>query len=283
MVGRSIGGRRAPPRWPARCRVSDGGVEEVGARQPLRRRHLRGGHLMCGVSFLVTWLVLDEEATISTDVKRGRNHSHRCSEIVESVEAQEWAPCEPSERSVDLRRTLHMVETESCREHRVGTGAERIEGYAVTVDDSTTAVRVWPRLVERLPLTVVTDSLPAIDELAADPRVRLQAIGGDHLADVHPSGATADLELACIAGLGVLLVDHTDTTRRAVHRFCVLPHLEAVVVDDRADAGEIKRLCARGADVVVAPTPGGPRASQSPPAGESAEAQDAADADAPEP
>jgi DeoR/GlpR family transcriptional regulator of sugar metabolism len=155
--------------------------------------------------------------------------------------------------------------------------------HAVTVDDSPTAVRVWPRLVERLPLTVVTDSLPAIDELAADPRVRLQAIGGDQLADVHPSGGTVDLERACMARLGALLSDHTDTTSRAVHRSGVLPHFEAVVVDDRVDAGEIKRLCARGADVVVAPTPGGPRASQPPPAGENAEAQDGADTDAPEP
>jgi DeoR/GlpR family transcriptional regulator of sugar metabolism len=301
--------------------------------------------------------VLAKEATTSADAKRGRNYSRRRSQIVELVKAQGWAriddladqfgvstmtihrdldhldsqgmlrkvrsgaeapPSEAFERSVDLRRTSSVVEKEAVANAGFAWAAERVEMQAVALDDSTTALHVLPRLVERLPLTVVTNFLPVINELAADPRVRLHAIGGDYVADFasfigtqamraleavhydvlfmsvpavargmcfHPSSAAADLKLAFMesAELRVLLIDHTKTTRRAVYRICGLSHFDAVVVDDRLDASEIERLGASGANVVVAPTPGGPRASESPPAGESAEAQEEVDADAPEP
>lgn len=298
-----------------------------------------------------------EEATTSANAEPGRNHFRRRSQIVELVKAQGWAriddladkfgvstmtihrdldhldsrgmlrkvrsgaeapPPEAFERSVELRRTLDVVAKEAVANAGFAWAAERVKMQAVALDDSTTALHVLPRIVERLPLTVVTNFLPAIGELAADPRVRLHAIGGDYVPDFssflgpqamraleavrydvlfmsvpavahgmcfHPSSAAADLKRAFMdsAELRILLIDHTKTTRRAVHRICGLSHFDAVVVDDGVDARELERLRASGANVVVAPTPGGPRASDSPPAGGSGEAQDKADADAPEP
>ena len=158
---------------------------------------------------------------------------------------------------------------------------------AVAVDDSTTALHVLPALRAHLPLTVVTNFLPAINELATDPEIRLNAVGGDYVPDFssfvgpqsvrtlrdmhydvlfmsvpavsramcfHPSSAAADLKRAFIesAELSILLVDHTKFTRRAIHRICDLVEFDAVVVDDGLEPEDLQRLEDAGANVVVA-------------------------------
>lgn len=198
------------------------------------------------------------------------------------------APTEAFERNVDLRRTLNVAEKEAVADAGFAWAAERVTMEAVGLDDSTTALHVLPRLLERLPLTVVTNFLPAINAVSSYRGVRLNAIGGDYTADFssfmgsqavdalrgvhydvlfmsvpavtrgmcfHPSSSAADLKRAFMesAELRVLLVDHTKLARRAVHRICSLTAFDAVVVDAGVDLGEAAQLRAAGANVVVAP------------------------------
>jgi DeoR/GlpR family transcriptional regulator of sugar metabolism len=199
----------------------------------------------------------------------------------------EAPPSEAFERNVDLRRALNLTEKRAVAIAGYGWAAQRVDMQAVAVDDSTTALHVLPSLRAHLPLTVVTNFLPAINELSTDPGVRLNAVGGDYVSDFssfvgpqsvralrdmhydvvfmsvpavsrgmcfHPSSAAADLKRAFIdsAELSVLLVDHTKFTRRAVHRICDLELFDAVVVDDGLDPEAVRSLEEGGANVVVA-------------------------------
>lgn len=199
----------------------------------------------------------------------------------------EATPSEAFERSVDLRRALNLAEKQAVAQAGFEWAADRVDMQAVALDDSTTALHVVPALRDRLPMTIVTNFLPAITELATDPEVRLTAIGGDFVPDFssfvgpaavrslhdvhydvafmsvpavsrgmcfHPSGVAAELKRAFMASaeLSVLLIDHTKVTRRAVHRICDLAEFDAVVVDDGLDPDGVKALEDVGANIVVA-------------------------------
>lgn len=199
----------------------------------------------------------------------------------------EATPSEAFERSVDLRKVLNLAEKQALARAGFEWAADRVDMQAVALDDSTTALHVVPALRGRLPMTIVTNFLPAINELATDPDVRLNAIGGDYVPDFssfigpaavralhdvhydvafmsvpavsrgmcfHPSGAAAELKRAFMASaeLSVLLIDHTKVTRRAVHRICDLREFDAVVVDDGLDPDGIKTLEDCGANIVLA-------------------------------
>ncbi len=199
----------------------------------------------------------------------------------------EAPPSEAFERNVDLRKALNLAEKQAVARAGFEWAAERVDMQAVATDDSTTALHVLPALLRRLPMTIVTNFLPAINELATDPRVRLNAIGGDYVPDFssfvgpqavralgdmhydvvfmsvpavsrgmcfHPSGTAAELKRAYMASaeLSVLLIDHTKPTRRAIHRICDLDDFDAVVVDDGLDPVAIQQLEDCGANVVVA-------------------------------
>jgi DeoR/GlpR family transcriptional regulator of sugar metabolism len=199
----------------------------------------------------------------------------------------EAPPSEAFERNIDFRKALHLAEKQAVARVAFEWAAERVRMQAVAMDDSTTALQVLPLLSTLLPLTVVTNFLPAINELATDPRVRLNAVGGDYVADFssfvgpqsvralrdmhydvvfmsvpavsrgmcfHPSSAAADLKRAFMASaeLSVLLIDHTKVARRAIHRICDLADFDVVVVDEGLGSDEVQRLRDGGADVVVA-------------------------------
>jgi DeoR/GlpR family transcriptional regulator of sugar metabolism len=199
----------------------------------------------------------------------------------------EAPPSEAFERNVDLRRALNLTEKHAVARAGYEWAAQRVDMQAVAIDDSTTALHVLPSLRAHLPLTVVTNFLPAINELSTDPGVRLNAIGGDYVPDFssfvgpqsvrtlrdmhydvlfmsvpavsrgicfHPSSAAADLKRAFIesAELRVLLIDHTKLTRRAIHRICDLEQFDVVVVDDGLEPEAVQRLEEGGANVVVA-------------------------------
>ncbi|MHC9292362.1 DeoR/GlpR family DNA-binding transcription regulator [Mycobacterium sp. LTG2003] len=259
-------------------------------------------------------------------LRRTSNHSHRRSEIVEFVRARGWArideladqfsvstmtihrdldhlhaqgmlrkvrsgaeapPSEAFERNIDLRKALNLAEKRAVAKAGFDWATDKVEMQAVAMDDSTTALHVLPRLSERLPLTVVTNFLPAINELSADPRVRLNAIGGDYVPEFssfvgvqavralrdmhydvlfmsvtavsrgmcfHPSSAAAELKRAFMesAELRVLLIDHTKLARRAIHRICALEDFDAVVIDAGVSAEDMQHLEATGANIIVA-------------------------------
>lgn len=264
---------------------------------------------------------------MSAQSSRTGNHSHRRSEIVEFVKARggarideladvfgvstmtihrdldhlhargmlrkvrsgaEAPPSEAFERNIDLRKSLNLAEKQAVAQAGFAWAAGRVDMQAVALDDSTTALHLLPALFEHLPLTVVTNFLPAINELSADPRVRLNAIGGDFIPEFssfvgpqsvralrdmhydvlfmsvpavsrgmcfHPSSAAADLKRAFMASaeIRVLLIDHTKMSRRAIHRICDLEEFDAVVVDDGLGAEEMQRIEAGGANLIVAP------------------------------
>ena len=199
----------------------------------------------------------------------------------------EAPPNESFERNVDLRTALNLAEKEAVARTGFDWAASRVDMRAVATDDSTTALHVLPALRRRDPMTVVTNFLPAINELATDPRVRLNAIGGEYVPDFssfvgpqavralgnvhydvlfasvpaisrglcfHPSDAAAELKRAFMASaeLSVLLIDHTKVTRRAMHRICNLEDFDAVVVDDGLSPDGIQELEDSGANVIVA-------------------------------
>lgn len=199
----------------------------------------------------------------------------------------EAPPSEAFERTIDFRKALNLAEKRAVARAALEWAADKVDMQAIALDDSTTALQVLPLLSAFLPLTVVTNFLPAINDLAAEPRVRLNAVGGDYVADYssfvgpqsvralrdmhydvafmsvpavsrgmcfHPSSAAADLKRAFMesAELSVLLIDHTKVARRAIHRICDLSDFSVVVVDGGLEAGEIQRLQDGGANVVVA-------------------------------
>ncbi len=258
---------------------------------------------------------------------RGSSHAHRRSEIVEFVRARggvrideladrfgvstmtihrdldhldakgmlrkvrsgaEAPPSEAFERNIDVRKAVNLAEKQAVARVGFELAANEVRMQAVALDDSTTALHVLPLLSTLLPLTVVTNFLPAINELATEPRVRLNAVGGDYVADFssfvgpqsvralrdmhydvvfmsvpavsrgmcfHPSSVAADLKRAFMdnAERRVLLVDHTKFARRAIHRICALADFDVVVVDEGIDASQVRSLEDGGANVVVAP------------------------------
>lgn len=221
-------------------------------------------------------------------IHRDLDHLHAQGMLRKVRSGAEAPPSEAFERNIELRKALNLAEKRAVARVAFEWAASRARLQAVAMDDSTTALHLLPALVAHLPLTVVTNFLPAINELSTDPSVRLNAIGGDYVPEFssfigpqsiralrdmhydvvfmsvpavsrgmcfHPSSASADLKRAFMesAEMRVLMIDHTKVTRRAIHRICDVADFDAVVVDSRIDADDLQRLRDGGANVVVAP------------------------------
>jgi DeoR/GlpR family transcriptional regulator of sugar metabolism len=220
-------------------------------------------------------------------IHRDLDHLHAQGMLRKVRSGAEAPPSEAFERNVELRKALNLHEKQAVARAGYDWAASRIQMQAIGVDDSTTALHVLPLLLSHMPLTVVTNFLPAINELSLEPKVRLNAIGGDFVPEFssfvgpqsvralrdmhydvlfmsvpavsrgmcfHPSSPAADIKRAFMesAELRVLLLDHTKLARRAIHRICDLTGFDAVVVDDGADAQELERLADSGVNIVVA-------------------------------
>jgi DeoR/GlpR family transcriptional regulator of sugar metabolism len=228
----------------------------------------------------------DQFGVSTMTIHRDLDHLHAQGMLRKVRSGAEAPPSEAFERNIDLRKALNLAEKQAIAKASFAWAAERVDMQAVAMDDSTTALHLLPTLFGHLPLTVVTNFLPAINELSSDPRVRLNVIGGDYVPEFssfvgpqsvralrdmhydvlfmsvpavsrgmcfHPSSAAADLKRAFMdsAELRVLMIDHTKVARRAIHRVCDLVDFDAVVVDDGLDAEELRRLEDTGASVVV--------------------------------
>lgn len=231
----------------------------------------------------------DQFGVSTMTIHRDLDHLHAQGMLRKVRSGAEAPPSEAFERNVDLRKSLNLAEKIAVATAGFAWAADRVEMQAVALDDSTTALHVLPTLLEHLPLTVVTNFLPAVNELATHPDVRLNAIGGDFVPEFssfvgpqsvralrdmhydvlfmsvpavsrgmcfHPSSAAADLKRAFMASAerSVLLIDHTKLARRAIHRICDLDEFDAVVVDDGLPAADVQRLEDGGATVVIAAT-----------------------------
>jgi DeoR/GlpR family transcriptional regulator of sugar metabolism len=157
-------------------------------------------------------------------------------------------------------------------------------GMSVLLDDSTTALQMLPHLASLTPLTVATNYLAALNELARVRDVRVIALGGQY--DLHhdsylgtvcvdtirslrfdaaflSTSAVRDgyafhqedrivavkREMVEVAARPYLLIDHTKLTRGAMHRLLPVSRFEAVIVD--ADTRENALASLREHDVRV--------------------------------
>ncbi|TDE15088.1 DeoR/GlpR family DNA-binding transcription regulator [Jiangella asiatica] len=161
-------------------------------------------------------------------------------------------------------------------------------GMAVMLDDSTTTLEVAGLLPEITPLTVITNFLRMVNEVARQPGVRLMALGGEYYpthdsflgvpcieaiealrADVlltSTSAASAGLayhqeqEIVLVkrammrsANRKVLLMDHTKLGGTALHQLAPLTDFDDVVVDGGAPPDVVRALRERRVNVHVAP------------------------------
>lgn len=160
-------------------------------------------------------------------------------------------------------------------------------GQTVFLDDSTTALALVPHLIGHAPLTVASNFLPVLKDIAGAPNVGLHLLGGhyDRLyeaclglqtvegirqlhADLffmsttgvtagrcyHRSEATIMVRQAFLAAASrrVLLVDHAKFGRPAPHLLCGVEVFDTVVCDGGIDPEDLEDLQSRCADVRVA-------------------------------
>lgn len=230
----------------------------------------------------------DQFGVSTMTIHRDLDHLHAQGMLRKVRSGAEAPPSEAFERNIELRKALNLAEKQAVAKAAFVWAADRVDMQAVAIDDSTTALHLLPALFEHLPLTVVTNFLPAINELSTDARVRLNAIGGDYVPEFssfvgpqsvralrdmhydvlfmsvpavsrgmcfHPSSPAADLKRAFMesAEMRVLMIDHSKVARRAIHRICDVVDFDAVVVDEGVDPADLQRLQDTGATVVVAP------------------------------
>lgn len=229
----------------------------------------------------------DQFGVSTMTIHRDLDHLHAQGMLRKVRSGAEALPSEAFERNIELRKALNLAEKQAVARTAFAWAADRVDMQAVAMDDSTTALHLLPMLFAQLPLTVVTNFLPAINELSTDPRVRLNAIGGDYVPEFssfvgpqsvralrdmhydvlfmsvpavsrgmcfHPSSPAADLKRAFMesAEMRVLMVDHSKVARRAIHRICDVVDFDAVVIDSGVDPADLQRLEDTGATVVVA-------------------------------
>ena len=159
-------------------------------------------------------------------------------------------------------------------------------GSSIMVDDSTTALWVL-RMLELVPLTVVTNSMLVARELERRSGIRLFVTGGEYQAWAEAmvgqtttkvlAGIRADYCLLSASGISellcyhpyehcaqvkrammessdksILLLDHTKLDRRALHTFASMTDFDQVIMDSQTPDEAIAELQERGVAVVRA-------------------------------
>lgn len=160
-------------------------------------------------------------------------------------------------------------------------------GDAVMLDDSTTVLHLAKHLGSRTPLTVITNSLTAMNTLRAERDVTLIGIGGMYYAwcsafmghdarqaisalradtflmsapsiidgtAFHQNEETVDVKRSMFASSArrILLVDHTKFGHRALHAIAHLSEFDVVIVDSETPEAQVEKIRSWGVDVVVA-------------------------------
>ncbi|MBU4466376.1 MAG: DeoR/GlpR family DNA-binding transcription regulator [Actinobacteria bacterium] len=163
-------------------------------------------------------------------------------------------------------------------------------GQAITLDDSTTVMHLVPHLQPKGPLTVITNTLPIMEQLRMTKGIDLLGLGGQYVnwcsafmgrmttdaiaalrSDLffmstsaitddiafHQTLDTVDVKRAMFesASKRILLADHTKFDKRALHAMLPLSAFDAVIVDSRTDVSHVRRLRDGGVNVVVAKKP----------------------------
>lgn len=160
-------------------------------------------------------------------------------------------------------------------------------GMTVMINDGSMAAVLGARLVERCPLTVITNNAAVIDVLRAEPAITLIALGGTYsakfnaffgtLTEAALAGLRADLAFIsspAVSGLeafhmddGVvrvkrsmmasatrrcLLVNHLRFDRTALHRLATLDEFDTIITDNAPSEAAAAALRAAGLAMTVA-------------------------------
>lgn len=208
----------------------------------------------------------------------GRGAGERRSEV---------GPAQPS--AVHHGDISHRLASNVTAKTEVARAAAQIAepGQAVVLDDSTTALHVARFLPGRGPLTVITNSMLVLRELAGKRQLDVVALGGVYYpaydaffgmqtmdaarslsADLlfmsttaitdgrcyHQSQETVQVKKAmmAISATRILVTDHSKFGRRALHELAPVTAFDSMIVDSETPLEVIDSLTNRGAHVEVA-------------------------------
>lgn len=187
------------------------------------------------------------------------------------------------ESSIMYREGLARAEKESIAH----AALDYVEpGQSIFIDDSTTVHHLIPLLVEKAPLTVITNSLTAMNMLTGYRGITVIGLGGSYhnwctsfmgrmttdaitklRSDIAFISApslidgttyfqaleTVDTKRAMIdsAAVRVLMLDHSKFGRRALHELASVREFDVVIVDAATASDDIEQLRTEGVAVVV--------------------------------
>lgn len=195
-----------------------------------------------------------------------------------------------AQRSTEFESDLSYRRSSAVEEkQRIAAVAAELatDGDVVILDDSTSALAVLPHLLQRDPMSIITNFLPVMQEVTAHPHVKLIGLGGQYIA-----GYSAFLGMICEGNLEnlfadvlfastssmrdvtlyhqeqrvvmtkrammaaaqrrVLLMDHTKVGQGALYRLGAVTEFTHVVVDDRVEDHVVRRLREEGVTVLIA-------------------------------
>lgn len=189
-----------------------------------------------------------------------------------------------AEASTEYRARQNRLEKKKLAR----AAAEFIEpGQAIMLDDSTIGIELVPHLVQRQPLTVITNFERVLSGLSGNPGITLISTGGQYYQWCEAfmgtvtmgalSGLRADIALmstpavtdgGCFhqhhdavlvkqamfrsARQRILYFDHTKFEKHALHAHHRISDFDRVIVDDATPAERRRELAELGASVVIA-------------------------------
>lgn len=184
---------------------------------------------------------------------------------------------------------VYRSSRQASEKNAIATAAmEYVEpGHALFLDDSTTVLQMVRLLPDKVPLTIITNSLTLMNEVRDIRDLTLLALGGQLYSwcnafmgrmttagirslradtlimsmaaitdDVvyHQSPEMIETKQAMFdsAARRILLMDYSKFERRALHSFTPLKSFDIVIVDDKVPAELLSRMRDKGINVVVA-------------------------------
>lgn len=193
-------------------------------------------------------------------------------------------------RSTQFESDLQFrLTAETDEKQRIAAAAAQFanDGDVVLIDDSTTALGLVPHLEERAPFTVITNFLPVLERLSANPQMNVIGLGGQYVAryaaflgklcEENLRSLFADVAFISSSSLRngvlyhqdqqvlatkrammeasdrrVLLMDHSKIGQAALFKLGDVSEFTHVVVDDKTDPAIVSMIEDFGVDVVVA-------------------------------
>jgi DeoR family transcriptional regulator, aga operon transcriptional repressor len=184
---------------------------------------------------------------------------------------------------------LDRASHQAAAKRRIGEAAARFvrDGDTILITGGTTTATIVPFLTERSDLTVITNSVSCVQQLARYPEITVVVLGGwlrhselsllghfvacalrevrpnkvfhgiyglgakDGLTGVDFQEVTTDRTLIASAPQLIIMADHTKFGRRGVIQLAPITAASVIVTDAGAPASEVHALRALGIEVVV--------------------------------